>query len=110
MTPNRRLLDADILLNHLETEEVKLIQLYPKNAYGIRKVISRLKFFIADGQFDAPPSLDRQAVELLREVRPYIAASADATHMMDGFKPRTKNYLDELVDKIDAVIESGRVE
>jgi len=95
---NRRLLDADMLLNHLETEEVKLIQLYPKNAYGIRKVISRLKFFIADGEFDAPPSLDRQAVIDRINAK------------MDELSPEwNKFFRAGFIDELLAEIESGRV-
>lgn len=52
-----RLLDADLVLQHLEVEQAKLIQLYPKSEYGIKKLASRLRLFIHEGEFDAPTPL-----------------------------------------------------
>lgn len=47
------LVRAELLLRHLEVEQEKLIQLYPKSEYGIKKLCSRLKIFINDGTFTA---------------------------------------------------------
>lgn len=46
-------LDRELLLQHLEVEQYKLTMLYPKSAHGIKKLCSRLKIFIKDGEFDA---------------------------------------------------------
>lgn len=37
---------------------------------------------------------------LLREALPHVEASAGASHLTDGFRPKPANALDELVNRI----------
>jgi hypothetical protein len=67
-TPAVRGLDAELLLQHLVVEQAKILRLYPSSAYGTKKLVSRLKIFIKDGEFNtpAPDSLARYRERLVQ--------------------------------------------
>jgi hypothetical protein len=43
-------------------------------------------------------------IPLLEQSLPHVEASAGASHLTDGFKPKGKNELDLLVDRIKEIL------